>query len=250
MVFGLLSYVQVNAYGSEMLTIMQRAKAYIVGVVIWASIFLFGVLRAFADSYTVNVVTYTQSDSFVGIDTAGDFVVNLTNSLLLYPGQTCGGVAGASTCFATYYAGQSNPVVSTALPSLHWDNGARCMVGALSGVCNGEYALLGGFLNDVRGVWASAAGSLTEVVANGSFDGGYINALGDAVFMDGTHDTLVSVMDSHVVPELGLRPLIADEQPVPEPASVWLVGLGLLASAMLLVRRRAYCRAEARKKRG
>lgn len=229
-----------------MSTVMQRAKTYIVGVVIWASVFLFGVLAAFADSYTVNVVTYTQSENFAGIDTAGDFVVNLTNSLI-YPGHTCGGIAGASTCFETFYAGQLDPVFSTALPALDWDNGARCTMGELSGVCNSGHQVLGGYLDDVKGVWEGSAGSLTEILPGGSFDGGYINALGDAVFIDGSHDTLVSVVDLPSMPESGLRPLIAVEQPVPEPASVWLVGLGMMASTMFLVRRRAYCRVAAKR---
>ena len=37
-----------------MVTAIERAKTYIVGVVIWASIFLFGVLRAFGDSTSGN----------------------------------------------------------------------------------------------------------------------------------------------------------------------------------------------------
>lgn len=230
-----------------MLTVMQRARTYIVGVVIWASVFLFGVLAAFADSYTVNVVAYTQSENFAGIDTAGDFVVNLTNSLA-FPGQTCGGIAGASTCFETFYAGQPDPVFSTALPGLDWDNGALCTVGALSGVCNNGHQVLGGFLDGVKGVW-EGTGKLTEIMPGGSFDGGYVNALGDAVFIDGSHDTLISVVDTHSRPELSLRPLMVAPQAVPEPPSVWLVGLGMMVAARLALRRRAPYRVVAKKRR-
>ena len=56
---------------------MKRAKTYIVGAPLAASVFLFGVMSAFADSYSVNVVAYTQSENFYGIDGAGDFVVNV-----------------------------------------------------------------------------------------------------------------------------------------------------------------------------
>lgn len=230
-----------------MLTVMQRARTYIVGVVIWASVFLFGVLAAFADSYTVNVVAYTQSENFAGIDTAGDFVVNLTNSLV-NPGHKCGGVAGASTCFETFYVGQQNPVFSTALPGLDWDNGARCTVGALSGVCNNGHQVLGGFLDGVEGVW-TGTGSLTEILPGGSFDGGYVNALGDAVFIDGANDTLVSVVDTPNTGGLGLRPLIIAPQAVPEPASVWLVGLGMMVAARFVLRRRATYRVVAKRRK-
>ncbi len=228
-----------------MFNAMKRARTYIVGVVIWASIFLFGVLRAFADSYTVNVVTYTQSENFLGIDAAGDFVVNLTNSLMS-PEGSCDGIKKVSGCYETFYAGQQEPVFSIQPPTLAWDNGSACTVGTLSGVCNGEYELLGGYLNDVKGVWAGTDGSLSEILPGGSFDGGYINALGDAVFINGSQDELISVMRSPGTLVLGAAPLIAVQQPVPESASVWLVGLGMMGAALLVMKQRWRGRAEVR----
>lgn len=225
-----------------MLTAIRKTTGYMVAVVLAASVFLFGVVAAFGDSYTVSVVTHTQNENFVGIDAAGDFVVNVSNSLM-NPGSSCGGVMGAMSCFETYYAGQQGPVFSTVAPGLVWDNGATCTVGALSGVCNNGHQLVGGYLGGVKGVWAGI-GSLTEILPGGSFDGGYMNSFGDAVFIDGSDDTLVSVMDT---PTVGLRSLIEVSQPVPEPQSVWLVGLGMLASTMFLIRRRAHCRVEARR---
>lgn len=225
-----------------MLTAIRKTTGYMVAVVLAASVFLFGVVAAFGDSYTVSVVTHTQSENFVGIDADGDFVVNVTNSLMI-PGSSCGGVMGALNCFETYYAGQQSPVFSTVAPGLAWDNGAACTVGALSGVCNNGHELLGGYMGGLKGVWAGL-GSLTEILPGGSFDGGYMNSFGDAVFIDGSDDTLVSVMD---MPTVGFRSLMEKSQPVPEPASVWLVGLGMLASTMLVVRRRSHCRVEARR---
>lgn len=227
-----------------MLTAILKTKSYMVGVLLAASVFLFGVVAAFGDSYTVNVVTHTQSENFVGIDAAGDFVVNVS-STLMNPGSSCGGVMGALSCFETYYAGQQSPVFSTVAPGLVWDNGSACTVGALSGVCNNGHELVGGYLDGLKGVWAGV-GSLTAILPGGSFDGGYMNSFGDAVFIDGSDDTLVSVMDT---PAVSFRSLIEDSQPVPEPPSVWLVGLGMLASTMFLIRRRAHCRVEARRLR-
>ena len=224
-----------------MLTAILKTKAYIVGVLLAASVFLFGVAAAFGDSYTVNIVTHTQYENFVGIDTFGDFVVNLSNSMI-YPGSSCGGVTGAATCFETFYVG-GGPSFSTAAPSLDWDNGSPCTVGVLTGVCNNGHELLGGYLDGVRGVWAGT-GRLTEILPGGSYDGGYINALGDAVFIDGADDTLVSVVAQH-----GPRfhtSMPAGSQPVPEPPSLWLFGMGMIASAML-IRRRAYSRVAARR---
>ncbi|GGA76147.1 hypothetical protein GCM10011507_29430 [Edaphobacter acidisoli] len=206
-----------------------------------SSLFLFGVLAAFGDSYQVNVVAYTQSENFAGIDAAGDFVVNVSNSLM-NPGSSCGGVMGASTCFETYYVGQQSGVYSTALPSLNWDDGTACSADGLSGVCNGTHEVLGGFLGGVKGVWDGSAGSLTEIMPGESFDGGYINALGDAVFIDGSNDTLVSVVDSPAVSGLDLHMDMVDPAAVPEPASFWLVGLGMLASAAVVTERRVHCR--------
>lgn len=220
---------------------LPAIKTYIVGIVLAASVFLFGVLSAFADSYSVNVVAYTQSENFYGIDAAGDFVVNVSNSLNS-PSSSCGGVSGASQCFETYYAGQLSPVFSTTAPSLSWDNGSACRSGALSGVCNNGHELLGGYLGDIRGVW-TGTDPLTDYLTGGSFDGGFINGLGDAVFIDGANDTLVSVLKTPSFAAFDFfdaktNVSIPGSSPVPEPASIWMVGPGLMASA-LLVRRRA-----------
>lgn len=215
------------------------------GVVLAASLFLFGVFSAFADSYSVNVVASTQSESFYGIDAAGDFVVDMSGSLTA-PNSLCGGISGASQCFATYYVGGASPVYSTVAPILTWDNGTACTHGTLSGICNNGYELLGGYLGDVKGVWTGPG--MKNYLMDGSFDGGFINAFGDAVFINGADDTLVSVMNtSNLLTPHGYE-LLADSKPVPEPACIWLVGLGLMLSAMVL-KRQAYSRVDVKKSR-
>lgn len=223
---------------------LPSIKTYVIGVILTASVFLFSVLSAFGDTFSVNVVAYTQNENFYGIDASGNFVVDLSNSLSPF-NTLCGGVTGASSCFATYYVGQQNPVYSTAAPTLNWDNGAACTAGTLSGVCNNGHQLLGGYLGNVKGVW-TGTDPLTDFLTNGTFDGGFINALGDAVFINGENDTLVSVVDTPNAP-LAHDLFAVDPAPVPEPPSVWLVGLGMMVSAMTLRKRRNYGRVRVKK---
>lgn len=223
----------------------QAIRTYIVGVVLAASFLLFGVLSAFADSYSVNVVANTQSESFYGIDAAGDFVVDMSGSLAA-PNSSCGGVSGASQCFATYYADGTSPVYSTIAPTLTWDNGTACTHGTLSGICNNGHELLGGYLGNVKGIWTGPG--LKNYLMGGSFDGGFINAFGDAVFINGANDTLVSVVDTSSLVTPHRNELFVDPKPVPEPASLWLMGMGMMVAAGM-VRQRAYCRVGVRKSR-
>ena len=96
---------------------------------------------------------------------------------------------------------------------------------------------------------------MTDFLTGGSFDGGFMNAMGDAVFINGANDTLVSVVDMPSLPAFNffdakISLQVSNPAPVPEPASVWLVGMGLMVSCMVSVKRRRNFKVRPRKKSG
>jgi hypothetical protein len=165
-----------------------------------------------ADSYQITIVDETQSANFLGIDDMGDFVVNDSNNA-----NKCGESDPFNPCFEVVLIGQS-PIFTTTAPALAFDNGTKCTVALdasfapatmTGGICNNGHEIFGG---DPLGVFAGPDKS--DEIFGGTFDGGYINANGDAVFIDGFVDELIFARDLTTA--------------TPEPGSLLLFGTGCL----------------------
>ena len=172
-----------------------------------------------ADTYTATVVAHTQDENFYGIDAIGDFTINVSNNASLFAG--CGGM-DFRPCYETFYRNQSSPVITTAPPSLTLDDGSPCTPVVAPGmeifnaVCNNGHEIYGGLFNSATiGVWTGPDPIADLLLSPGSFDGGFINSKGDAVFIDGHDDELIFADD-----------LTSD---TPEPSSFVLLGTGCLS---------------------
>ena len=178
-----------------------------------------------ADTYKISVVDMTQDENFQGIDDQGNFVINDANSSF-----KCGELNGL--CFEVFLSWQS-PFFTTTTPVLNYDNGTPCAIALspgfgqpqASGVCNNGHEIFGvtTFNPNIHGIYDGL--NFSDLVATGlSFDGGYINASGDAVFINGLGDELIFAQDLTT--------------PTPEPHSLYLLGTGCLAMLGTLRRHR------------
>jgi len=171
----------------------------------------------YADSYSVFVITHTQNEGFVGIDSSGDFTINVSENASHFPG--CGG-ADFNPCFETFYRNQLlSPVITTVAPPLVLDNGSPCNpviapgMDVLKATCNNGHEVYGGFYNnEIQGVWSGPDPIADLILPAASFDGGFVNSAGDTVFIDGEADELIAAFDT-----------------TPEPSSFILFGTGCLS---------------------
>jgi hypothetical protein len=183
-----------------------------------------------ADTYKITVVDHTQSENFLGIDDKGDFVVNDSNNSF-----KCGEIIG-DPCFEVFLVGQS-PFFSTTAPILNFDNGASCSVvldasfapqPTALGICNNGHEIFGAFTGTILGVFDGPDVS-DLILGAATFDGGHINANGDAVFIDGFADELIFAQDLTTAS-------------TPEPNSLLLFGTGCV-SILATLRRHPRSRA-------
>lgn len=208
----------------------QSRRGVLMTLILLASGTLALDIPAYGDTYTYQIVANTQSENFYGIDNVGDFVFNISDRYI-NPGSVCAGVMNPSSCYDTYYVGTGKTVISVNPPNLNYDDGSPCTPSisgfdVLGGACNNGHEIFGGYYllgtpQAQRGVW-TGPDPVKDFLENGSFDGGFINHLGDAVFIDGANDTLVWAED------LGISP---------EPGSFVLFGTGGLMVVTLLIRK-------------
>lgn len=198
--------------------------------------------RAFADTYSLTAVDYTQSENFYAGDDFGNYTISVDDLLIHIPNFSCGGVIDASSCYETHYINRATDVFTVTPPSL-WNDpdpiagSDPCTVDPDRGfhplhiLCGNGHVIFGGFYDrpdgsELRGIWSGSDPNPTlDYIGDGTIDGGFMTDNGNAYFIDGVHDTLDVALDLSAVP-------------VPEPGSVVLLGTGALL-LMGLLRRRA-----------
>jgi hypothetical protein len=206
----------------------QSRGRLLLGLVLLAvGALVFGI-PSYGDTYSLYAFANPYFDYFYGIDNVGNFVINVTNDYIDQP-VTCAGVVNPSSCYETYYVRTNQTILSVTPPSLHYDDGFGCTPSipdfiVFGGVCNNGHEIFGavyvsgGFVEN--GVWTGPY----VYLGGGTFRGGFMNHLGDAVFIDDRDQTLEWAED--------LTTSVS-----PEPGSLFLVGSGALLLVACLIRR-------------
>jgi hypothetical protein len=209
--------------------------------------------HAFADSYSLSTVGIPQSSRFVGIDTDGNYVLDITNTAF-HGRPSCGGasVPFNSRCFETVYDSQTPSTFSTTPGFLNFDNGSACSPSAPSGfstsaaICNNGHMLFSGQYTSngttMTGVW-DGFDPVADYLGDFYLASGFINSKGDAVFVDSIHNKLMFADDQSSSSPLTLSTFSfesldkSDPAPTPEPGSLLLVGTGSISLVTILRRK-------------
>lgn len=187
---------------------------------------------AYADSYGITAVKYTQRDHFVAGNDYGDYVIDITQDALDNRVSGCGGLQGWTQCFQAHYASSNTDVISATPPLLAVDPApiagdlTSCNVplsfgGGVARLCNNGHMLISGLFGSgnslLRGIWDgdSVAPTAGTRLSAATMDGGFMTANGNAFFLDGAHDTLDVALDLSATP-------------APEPGSLSMLGTGAL----------------------
>ena len=186
-----------------------------------------------ADTYQI-VGLGIDNVQFYGMDDSGHVVFSTGNSY-------CGGQY--SVCYGSDANGWSGVA-----PAYSWDNGVGCTptlppgTSDLAAVCNnGRVAFYGVEPGNgpLEGLYSGS--NPPQFVTSGFFTGSvHMNSLGDIVFDNGNLDEWFEAIDLSTAPALSLASVSAPvTEPVPELASILLVGTGAIAFAGMSQRRKA-----------
>jgi hypothetical protein len=211
------------------------------GLVALATPLALSATTAFADLYSVRVVTGTQGESFVAGDDYGDYTLNAT--ITAEGTHKCGSMAdpAGNTCYQTYYADTKQTVYSFTAPKLPTYSSPTAGSGcgfSLSDyevvfheLCDNGHEIISGVgyapgrSQGILGLF-DGPNAVTDEIYRGSLDGrDILTTNGNLFYDDGQDDTMNVAID-------------LSTSPVPEPSSLVLLATGALATAELLRRRK------------